>query len=372
MRSLFPRGTLVLLGLVCACTDATSPANFSDDELLRDIAAMGFRVSDVKIAGPKFVVEGDIVLDRLQLEARHRRNLSLPEIPSRNGAPPVAVPLRLQDQWLAKSGAASNTGTHVVDVSAIADQPTWVQAVRSAMAEWNAIPGAAIGWVEGSGSGAVHVIRGTCEGGSGTVACGDFPLNGSVGANLTINNGGSFPGLDASHKVFTMAHELGHTIGFRHTNWQGNGELLDGATIVGNSPATDAASVMNGGTGALPWNGFSQWDQYSAAFLYNLPDFTVTYSASGPTASWASQANVVYYHAYYLYITWPRDEFGTPTWHQDQIDLGTTTGTSVVIQDADTGDNQCGNGVWVDAYYPSGATNSGFVNVATCSSANYP
>jgi hypothetical protein len=337
---------------------------------------MGFNVAAVKVVGAKFFVEGDIMFNRVDLQALHARKYQTPQRTSiSQQTPPEGIrPFHsgLKNQWIGGSGTASNSGAHVVDLSGISDRPTWVQAARSAMAEWNAIPGAVINWQEGSGPGSVRVIHGNCNYNDPSVwACSGPPIQGTLGDTIAINNVGGFAGLNPAEQEFTLVHELGHTLGFRHSNWQSLHEQQFGARLVENTPASDASSVMNGGA-MQEWHGFSQYDQYAASLYFNPPDFPVTYSANGPTASWAPQPQVVYYHAIYTYVTWPRDEYGTPSYHQDYIDLGTTYDTSIAIQDQDTGDNQCGNGVYVQGFYPSGASNGGWVNTATCSSANYP
>ena len=58
-----------------------------------------------------------------------------------------------------------------------------------------------------------------------------------------------------------MVHELGHTIGMMHTN-EAAGTLIPG------SPATDAASVINGNTANNTWNGFSTGDRNAFASHY--------------------------------------------------------------------------------------------------------
>ena len=69
-------------------------------------------------------------------------------------------------------------------------------------------------------------------------------------------------------KKYNMAHELGHNIGFRHTNWQARGESA-AATIP--HTGTETTSVMNGNTATFSWTPsahFSPGDKKAAVVLY--------------------------------------------------------------------------------------------------------
>jgi hypothetical protein len=76
--------------------------------------------------------------------------------------------------------------------------------------------------------------------------------------------------LQPGQLTFLVAHELGHCIGFRHTNWLSRGESA--AIQINGTPAVDNASIMNGSTCGNFWAGFSTNDALAINILYaNLP-----------------------------------------------------------------------------------------------------
>lgn len=80
---------------------------------------------------------------------------------------------------------------------------------------------------------------------------------GNVGKEVTINT--SYNYLSAAYKIFTVTHELGHAIGFTHTDGTyGN--------LVAGTPETDPNSVMN--SFILPWNGFTGYDVLAVTTVY--------------------------------------------------------------------------------------------------------
>lgn len=74
-------------------------------------------------------------------------------------------------------------------------------------------------------------------------------------------------GLNASKRKQTMVHELGHTIGFDHTDnpYYWNSWWISGASRYCNY--ADPGSVMRG-SGAVNWNGFSSCDKKVFHYLY--------------------------------------------------------------------------------------------------------
>jgi hypothetical protein len=81
--------------------------------------------------------------------------------------------------------------------------------------------------------------------------------NGMVGNEVHINTYYTY--LNSSYKTFALTHELGHSIGFTHTDGT-YGNLIAG------TPATDPNSVMN--SIVLPWNGYTPYDITAVNTVY--------------------------------------------------------------------------------------------------------
>lgn len=113
---------------------------------------------------------------------------------------------------------------------------------------------------------------------SSTLAAAGPPSGGQPFDKVIINTAYTWhsPVL-SGQKLFTIIHELGHCIGFRHTNWNGLGESAPNRIGVSPNSGTnpDPSSVMNGGNTTNSWSGFSTWDKYAIKRLYPLPPISV-------------------------------------------------------------------------------------------------
>ena len=141
----------------------------------------------------------------------------------------------------------------------------WNTAMVQAIAQWNSL-GSRISFFvnqqlipKNQGPYAWMDVRPYNDPVTSTVAYANLPAIGGIspGRYIRINTAYNF--LPAGEKLFACVHELGHTIGYRHTD-QTEGQWITG------TPATDPASVMNAFVG--PWSGFSSWDVFAQQKVY--------------------------------------------------------------------------------------------------------
>ncbi len=120
----------------------------------------------------------------------------------------------------------------------------------------------------------------SCDNNLGTNVCGrgGFPYtNGNPYDKVLISETTLVTyGLTSYNQLlFLLAHEIGHNIGLRHTNWSQSGESTgsDGAIQIAGTPSEDDNSVMNSGTCGYSWGGFSDYDILALETMYPLPSY---------------------------------------------------------------------------------------------------
>ena len=336
-RYLLPCVVLMAAGGLGACADGIVSADrpFQDAErpapldpaLASLVAAQGFRTEGAYLEGDHVVVEGDIRL--------HRDALSRPALNLTPGEGPA-------HQWhthalVSQSVMASGIR---VDLSGLSGNAGWLAAAREAIRVYTNSYNTKIHVTEGGSPHIVFSLQSSLQ--NGAIGIADFPSGGLPGPTIRVS--AQHNSLSTSQKTWVMVHEIGHAIGYRHSNWQVTGEINHpdhytiGANFIPGTLQNDPGSVMRGAIGAQSWTGFTWYDHLANLYVYPGGDPVVQsegYNGQQRYAfTWASIPNVAQYQVYYVYkydecIYDPWYPEGC-WWHTETVSeyLGSTTGTS--------------------------------------------
>ncbi|GEM_PF-970134 len=221
------------------------------------LIAHGYDTTGIKDFGQYYRVEGDIVIPKSSLTTLPRQAMG-------NSVQQVAL-------------SKQRTITVRIDNSVYINGADfdWSAEVPQAIAEFNNLETSNIRLTLTSSTVADITIKAESISGSpNTIAEAPLPSGGNPGSFVRINTTYSHTPTNSGQKKYNLVHELGHCIGLNHTNWYDTGE--GPFPVIGNSPNSNAQrdlwSVMNGGTAALSWIGFTDWDIYAISFLYASAD----------------------------------------------------------------------------------------------------
>nr|WP_315423024.1 M57 family metalloprotease [uncultured Pedobacter sp.] len=291
-----------------------------DATALAKIKEMGFQTDGIKESGDYYVVEGDILISKKSLSTV--KNIEK----ATNAGGKIA-------QANTNNLIQGNLTNIIITTE---DYDTrWFYAIREAVTAWNEISNCRINLIHSynqfyppyTTSITPTITVKKINLGTGGFGQGQFPTTaGTAGAVLyvnpytnNVNSNGQDNGIPRSRAqdVYMLVHEIGHCLGFRHTDWkaEGTGGSAVGANPIpgtpnNGDPGNDLNSVMNSGRlgTSNTWSSFSSYDVIAAQYLY--PPVTTPFVSTfknvinGPSSNLAgatvtSTAGATYSGGYY-------------------------------------------------------------------------
>jgi len=200
-------------------------------QVLDKIAALGFSKSNVQIHEEGYLVEGDIVLTENDLNTT-----------------PDSKLLRIAEteQYRTSNLVGSLPRTITVRVSTSLPS-SYVTATNEAIRRYNA-EGLRISFSRVTSGGQIVLSR--APSGAGYLASSGFPSGGNPYPSVRVNSSylGSNPG--TNYLATILAHEIGHCIGFRHTDFMNRAYSCGGSPV--NEGASNVGAILIPGTPSGP------------------------------------------------------------------------------------------------------------------------
>ncbi|MBL3657619.1 M57 family metalloprotease [Fulvivirga sediminis] len=240
---------MVVLFSFSSCQDESekvSPkAVESTDELVSFLVKSGFNKEDIELKDETYIIGGDILIDKSEVEKHVDNGTSLEHLPTTE---------HYRGSYLVKSRYVSNISFYI-DSSV---PSSWVTAIQGAVNQWNSVNGTSLYLSIASNKSNATTTITTGFSKENWVARAYLPsYNGRPGYNMEINT--NYNSLNDDYKLFTIVHEMGHIFGLYHTD-QTQGSFIEG------TPSNDPNSVMN--SYILPWNGFTKGDITAVQIIY--------------------------------------------------------------------------------------------------------
>lgn len=243
---------LIVIALLAIFSCEKEPVELEDSsinfkKMLNYLATTGIDPGEIEIEGEAFMIDGDIeitfamveeMMAEGNLKSAEQYKYPSPYYCSQNNVKNVSV--------FIKSGVPSG----------------WRNNTINAMNAWNGLSGTKIRFTTASSQSSANIVVKSQYSNDTWVAKANPPRNGNVNSTITVNT--KYNHYNGSKKKNTMAHELGHTIGFAHTNGKSN--FCTPKHIQGTKTGQESNSVMYRYTHS--WKGFTNNDKLAAQIVY--------------------------------------------------------------------------------------------------------
>jgi len=251
--------TALTFGFSACEKDKTDVApTATEDPTMQRLLGMGFDKKNIEDKGAYYLVEGDIRFDK---QATGTTPATQPGViaQAQNQAHTFElIRYDRQQSILIRVDEASLSANNI-------SLTQWQTDIQNAIANWNNVQGCRVDLIYTTAPFADITIRGDHLS-PGLFGYSAFPSNGAPGSEVVLN----VDDAPDYRRMTTITHEIGHCLGFRHTDFV-DYESTDNAVVIYGTPLRDANSVMNSGSAPnrqQPWVGFSTYDVIAFQNLY--------------------------------------------------------------------------------------------------------
>lgn len=225
--------TVVALFTLVSCQkeEKIATKNEVSETALSKISQLGFSTQNVKRIDGAYLVEGDIVLSDAELN---------------NVADKTLLRVGSEEQYRTNYVVTGLPRRITVSIST-SFSSTYVSALTEALRRYNAL-GLRISFSRVSSSGNIRIVK--APSGSPYLASAGFPTSsGNPYGQISVSTGaiGNQP---VNTIASILAHEIGHCIGFRHTDYANRAYSCGGQAV--NEGASSVGAILISGTPSGP------------------------------------------------------------------------------------------------------------------------
>ena len=227
---------IVSISLLTVSCKKVSSEQMVEQEIPSEIRAMviaaGFNDAGMTSTPDGYLIESDILMTKAQLA----------EMGNNNGPEMIIA----QDEHYRTTNLVS--GTRTITVSLNTTQANFVSATTEAIRRFNALP-LRIKFQKVTGTSANINIK-TFYQVSNTLGSAGFPSGGNPYNTVNMNTYWYTPSISVNALATTIAHEMGHCIGFRHTDYMNRSYSCGGSATNEGTAGVGAVHIPGTPTGA--------------------------------------------------------------------------------------------------------------------------
>lgn len=227
---------LLLLTVTAAAWSCQKKSTTEDaavsQEVLSQIKQLGFSTEGVTAVDGGYLVEGDIILTPENLQSLSQSH----ELIYAN-----------EEHYRTTNLVSTGTGTRTLTVRLNTTQANFVSATDEAIRRYNALNLRLRFQRITSGTANINIV--TYYQVSNTLGSAGFPSGGNPYGTINMNTYWYTSGIAVNALATTIAHEMGHCIGFRHTDYMNRSYSCGGSAVNEGSAGVGAVYIPGTPTG---------------------------------------------------------------------------------------------------------------------------